>query len=550
MFLRITFDRYLKINIFVKIQTKNMKKLIVLLFITCSFSSMATDFDWGKAFDAKTDLIKILGEIDNKIYTISAKKSKLYLDIFNKELSLTKSKELIVKGDILEVFNLDNNISVLSYIHDKSKKEVRLYSNPVSSAGIVGRKDNLIMIIPLEKKRLRGTFDLKFSPDSSKVMFFHQMEINKGASTQLKVKIVDTKFDGLTSETHNFKQDKKSYLSFEYGLSNSGKYYVLKTTNTASGVNYTDQETELIQYDNTGHEIHSKKIDFKYKHLSYHKLVFAGDNSDKVVALGYYYTIPEKRRGKSYNNYQLHGVWSAVYNENDLSLIGSKDNEFSDDFYESYYGKRRYERLKEKGKLFLPIAPAPLIKDIVTHDKGFYIVSEQYIYTESRSSTMITKTTQYGQIFIMSMDYNGELTWMKNIVKNQIHAQASPALGGSIGGGGLSLGMSFGIFLGPDKTLSYSYLLSPTKDGIQFLYLDHFKNIGKDSDEIKPLNKPKKGVPFLVKINSEGELTKKPLLNDNTDIYIAPRLSLDLGDGNFILYGEKKSEKRLAYLTL
>ncbi|MEN8928232.1 MAG: hypothetical protein ABF242_05545 [Flavobacteriales bacterium] len=540
-----------------------MKHLISIILILSIVTIKSQTFEWGETFDSKTTIEKIIGTDGGLVYAHSSRMKKNYIDTYDKNLNLTKSRLITLKKKsvVVDVFMANGELNILNYIHDKEEDEIRLYANFADKNGITKNDDKLIMIIPLESSRMNGKFSFEFSPDKSKILFHHEVLLSKIGVTQLTIKMVDNQFNELVSNKKTFKTENKKRVktSFEFAVNNQGGYYLLSGINSTRNGKINSQTYNLFCYDKTGSETKKKEISFENKYIANSKLKITEDGKTLICG-GVYMEIPANRKGKSYSVDHLNGVWSHAMNTADNSILFSTTNDFDTEFYREYYSEKKFNRKKDKEEgLNISSASTPVIKNIIAHSKGFYIVSEQFSNSLDDFPGAASYQLTHGHIFVTSISEAGTLNWHNSVFKNQIYNESRNTGFGAVGLRVRSANGRTDPFFITDgytskevqeKTKFYSFLTTTKDDDLKILYLDTYRNDGiTNSDDISTMRNYRKGIPYVVTISQGGDLNKKGLAKDKDEVFIAPKMYFVNDKKEFIIYGEKRKDKKLSYFS-
>lgn len=535
-------------------RTKILAVCLIYLFVFRS-SGQNLDIEWGDSFDSNTEVQKILGFIDGKMYAFSIKGKKYFLDQHSeksfKQISSSEYKVPEIDGfdsGLLNIAITENGILAVVYGYSKKTKSFVLFAQSLKPNGQSnGKMKELYKSTPVDDKIVDPVVDVRFSPDNKKMLVFFDRSDKARLNFSSDVVVVDLFSSDLKTATEKFsfamredKSDNSAFKAFHY-VENSGKFFLLTQRIEFEKKVISNFELEVIGYDFDGKKLGSTKIRDKESMLL-EPTIIATDKGYSIV--GYYATNPRKRAFVSGYSGVFH-----VHLDANLEVSSINKNELSKKFFTDLYSERFIKRKTEKKEEILVPAPYTMDKIMVHSDGSMTILSEFYqvlIQTDGRGGK--TTTTNYGSIIFYKLDKQGNLTSADVIKKNQ--ASTTMTIGLGIGGGAAAMFVNFET---KDKLKKYWSYASYMKDDIVYLvFNDHRKNeLNEDGEISRSLTNPTKGFPYLATITQDGNFTKKGMAGANDEeTYCAPQVSLSLGERGFILWGVRKKENKFGLASI
>ena len=143
--------------------------------------------------------------------------------------------------------------------------------------------------------------------------------------------------------------------------------------------------------------------------------------------------------------------------------------------------------------------------------------------TTNINGTMTTSTTYhfyYNDIIAVKINAEGQIAWAEKVAKTQ-H---------TINDGGFYS----------------SYTLAIVHGKICFIFNDHPKNITYKGSG-RPVNfNGVESVAMMASLNQKGEQERQPLLKNNRDIVVRPKVSRQISNLQVILFGQRKKNQQFA----
>ncbi|MCK5857535.1 MAG: hypothetical protein KAG64_08595 [Bacteroidales bacterium] len=508
---------------------------IILIGLTSIYSLNAQDIKIikGEEIRSKMKISQIVGEIDNRVYTVFYAKKKFYLRSYNKDLSVDKSLEINMeyKKKHLEmhgVVKIMNRIYSLGQFNNKkTQKKYLLFQEHSPKTLKVIKQWKVLGEIPYEKKRRSGDFSFAYSQNKKRVLVYHYMPYKKGSKQKIAFSVLDSNMNKLWSKKLTLPYSDELFLIKDFEVDDEGNVYLIgkkwkgKPKNVVSGkINFS---YVILGYHAQGDDVKEYKLALKDKFITQVKL--AVDNNLNLICAGFYTNTK--------NVYSLGGSFLLKIDHKTSDVMVSNYKDFSVDFITSLMSKRKQEKAKKKKKKGKTIEmPEYDLDALVIRDDGgvlligerYYVVSHTYVDANGHRST--TYTYYSTNIIVVNFNPDGSVKWMRRVPKSQ--SSASP------------------YFL--------SYVSATYEDNIYFIYNDHVDN-SKKKKEIDFGHfsiRVKKANLVAYRINSSGEtnyLSLFPAGKGNT--LVVPQHSRQLKETKDIIlfstYGKKQKIYRIEF---
>ncbi len=199
-----------------------IKTCFFLSFIFCLFPSKTdaqytsdiASMNWGKPYrvSKNTSLSKIVAVTPSGFYALRKRKGSLltkdriFLELYDSKMNLKRAAELNLnqKGESRSYENivmLGENLFLLTTYYDSQEDKNKLFYQKIDNNTLaISGELRQIGEIPSTKKGNPGSFDLKVSSDSSRVLIYNQLPYKKGDPERFTLRVFDNKFNELWSK--------------------------------------------------------------------------------------------------------------------------------------------------------------------------------------------------------------------------------------------------------------------------------------------------------------------------------------------------------------
>jgi hypothetical protein len=546
-----------------------MKKILLLAINLFLFHANAQNqiegvsIEYGVEIQDNTNkIVKIIGEANGKIYTLSVKKNDFFIKIFTaadmKELS---SKQIIVPPvkdrdvDFEDIFLLNDKLYVIGSVYDKKTKKFNLVANALSEDGVLSKNNTVLFEAEVEKKSRKGAFYMKQSPDGGALLIMHTSQFNKEEAIKYEVKLFDDQMMQLFTYNEKvvFDDSKKEYefLIADFDLNvNDDIFLVISEGYRDKKLKERVEKFELHAFKRgNNYQKEVVKIDLKDKEIINCSMMATRDESIHLV--GFFSDVREDGRA----NKELKGIYNVVVDVESKTLKSAKFNEFDMATRIKLIGERRAKKGRD-------VAPYYNIHSIIEKEEGGLIVLSEYqARVVGQSSGIgplaITPITYIrNEIIVTSLKLDGSLEWSNVIPKEQAASVSVLSFNlGAVGtSGSFNVGMSMSIPLTElGKGPEYLGAIPIYNDGkLQVIINDNVKNKGiTDIEEIKNMGNYNKAVPSLFSFDANGIMSRKdPEEAIKNELVLRPGVFYRKSSREFIIYSSREKSDKLGRLKL
>lgn len=513
--------------------------------------------------DDKGKIVKIIGEANNKIYTLVLKgKSDYFLKIFDSKAMKQISNNQIVLPEIKdkdlefeEVVLLNDKIYVIGSVYTRKEKKFTLVGIPVNEKGVLSKDYISLFESIVANKSDRGGFYFKNSPDDRMLLVMHTALFEKEDAMKYEIKLFDEllKTSFSTEDKVTYDDNKKDY---EFTISDFDVNYkddVFLVVNEGYRDKKKKEKVEKFEVHIFKKDNNFKKdvvtIDVKNEEIINCKMISTGKNTIKLT--GFYSSVREN--GKS--NKELKGVYCATIGLDNNTTQNIKFNEFDYATKVKLLGERR----AKKGKDVKPLYNIHTI--IEKNDGGIIVLSEyQMIYIGQKSGIgplgFQPVTYTMNEMIVTSLKADGTLDWSNVVAKEQAASVTVMSLnffaGSSSGSFNVALGLAIPLSVmgrGPE----YLSAIPIYKNGqLNILFNDNVKNKGiTDIEKIKALGNYNNAVPTLFVFDDKGNITRKdPEEVIKNELVLRPGIYNRKSETEYLIYASRKSKDKLGRMIL
>lgn len=496
--------------------------------------------NWGPELTEKTDgeFSMVVAQTGGTSYLVVYLKKERHLQRMDGtrmvwQKPIDRDKEM--KGAQLEkVALVGNDIVVLTSLHDRKAQENQLFYSRFDQERFEPLVSNRrIAAIPAPKANNPGSFEIRVSPDRSKLLAHLYYPKEKGIPQQSRMEMYDLDLAPLWSQDLELPYPSDEFEVESQGVDNDGSVVLL-------GVKYA-QKSEKRQLKREG------KATYEY-----HLLTFNGTSSrpdDHTIA------VPDKflqdmtlAMGKEgdilcaglYGNKGAFSVRGAFFLRLDRAtkkIVHESYKPFSDDFITSYMTEKEEDKAKKKAdkkgeELELP--EFDLHEIILRDDGGAVLIAEQYYlrvvqstYTDSQGHTS-TRTTYhyfYNDVLVVNMGPDGNIDWAVKVPKRQHSVNTS----------------------------IYSSIATAVKgERLYMVFNDSGKNLFlKPGDKVEQFGAPgKDALVVLVTVDRDGNVSREPLFTtDKREAFLRPKDCVQLSDeGSMFIYASWRKNYRFGLI--
>lgn len=548
---------------------KKKQYYFILFIFSCLSLSAQNNIDklsmnYGEEIaDDKGKIIKIIGEANNKIYTLVLKGKKDYfLKIFDsKGMNLVSNKPVVLPEikdkdvDFEEVFLLNDKLYIIGSAYHRKDKIYSLIAIEVSDQGVLSKNSIKLFESQVAKSSDRGGFYFKLSPDERMLLAMHTALYDKEDAMKYEIKLFDELMKPVftTEDKVSYDDNKKDYQFTISDFDVNTNDDVFLVINEGYRDNKKKEKVEKFQLHlfkrNNSYKKEVVNIDVKDKEIINCKMMSTSKN--KIQLVGFFSSVRDN--GKA--NKELKGVYNATI---DLASNATENLKFNEFDYETKV-KLLGERRAKKGKDVKPLYSIHSI--IEKKDGGLIVLSEyQFVYVGKTQGigplglTPITYTTN--EIIVTSLKSDGSLDWSNVIAKEQSATVTVMSLNLFAAGGNGNFNVAVGLSIplavmgkGPE----YLSAIPIYRNGLlNVVFNDNVKNKGiTDIEQIKSLGNYNNAVPTLFTFDDRGNITRKdPEEITKAELVLRPGVYCRKTESEYLIYASRKSKDKLGRMIL
>lgn len=474
----------------------------------------------------------VVGHNEDNVYQLIENRKDLYIQKMNKDLVVLAKEELDhehndkdMNFEDLIVFH-DNYLVFLSQ-YDKKTDQKTLFLRLGDSGSLKERPGQTELASVTSRKKDRISFDVRISPDSSKILVYYQLPFERQGQEKFGLKVFNENMDVYWEDEVELPYADDHFSIENFKVMDDGtvlvvgvKYEDKRTTKRLKRQEKSYYEYHVLVYEDAHAEVKDYEIELDDWFIQDLQLAIGDDGN--IIGAGFYST-----RG----TWSIRGTFFVTFDRETKDVIHKSFKEFDEDFMTMYMTEKEERKAKKKADKKdkeLEMYEYDLSDIILRDDGGAILVAEQYysyvVTTRSTDSNGITTTRYtyhyiYNDVVVVNMNSSGEIDWAAKVPKRQ-H---------TINDGGFYSG--FGLTVVDDK--------------MYFIYNDNGKNLYlKEGEKIFNFNAKKDFLVMLSTVGVDGSVERETLFAlDKKDILLAPKESIEFDDQLFLYAQRKKNYK-------
>ena len=513
-----------------------MKSFVRILFLFLLFPSVIPaqiEVTWGvpQKQPRKSPMVSMLGEDGSFVYMRRAEYSLFgnrnpILERYKlSDLSLDYSKSVPMKGpndidlSFESIYFMNGNLILFASHYDREKDINILYAEILDEHATPKKQFAEVARISATQKSNPGSFYTGMSNDSTQILLVVNPPYDKYANETFTLQLVDKDLNTKWKKEIIPPYKDEFFALDNFIVAGNGDVYMIATVSKDKSV-MSRQERRLeptyyhtvLMYEHATNDLKEYKVTLDPKFISDIKMTI-NEKGDIICAGFYSHKCSNSIIGSFY--LKIDKQSKAITNQ------GTKD--FPMDFLSQFMSSKKASKGKE---LYDYILKHLVLRD----DGGAVLVAEQYyeILEQSYDPTTHMYTYNYyyyyNDIIVVSIDPSGEIAWAKKIPKYQI----------SRNDGGYYSSFAFAV----------------SGDKMYFMFNDNSKNLKSQNQEVQKyryMNNPKKSTAILVTMDSNGNQDRQAMFNNrDLKIILRPKLFMQINEHRMILYGEMRSNFKLA----
>ncbi|MCB0838883.1 MAG: hypothetical protein KDD99_19555 [Bacteroidetes bacterium] len=493
----------------------------------------------------KEKIFDILGENSGGIYSVGGKGKDYFLENFDSKTYRKKfSKEIIIKEEdglkteLARMLLLEENLIQLTYNVNKETKELNVFGYLLDKDGKITSERKDIITASFEKKSRAGYQDIRTSRDGSKLLVCNSTYFKKGSDFyQIDLTLYSSDLEPIIKTTTQVPVGEKTDISVSnFYVGNDGGFFMALTEQDLEKGVYVTKKFDIYSYQPyNGFQEEKIEIDLQDKMAT--SIALTSDRDGNLIGAGFY---GEKYNAGIFKGVGLAGSYFIKIDPRENKILNSTMQEFSSDFT----ARVLKEKKADKGKL-IPNYFTPL--EIIGKGDGGAVMISEYQQVVFNSESRVT-TYVHGPLAIVDIMPDGNINWVKPISKNQLYHEKQLALGGFFGG--ISISFAYTLSFIESQTVYHSALFGVRGDKLIVMYNDN-----PDNQEIEHFRDTKKlvgylkSVPVVVEIDRDGKMKKSLLEGGKSEVVFRPGVSIQVKQGETIIYGTRRKEEKVGRLT-
>ncbi len=453
----------------------------------------------------------------------------------NYESNTVFPKKEFPDGRVLEsILDVDNQIYVFSTKLDKSSNTKTIYFQTIDPEKNTLNDDvTKITAIEVDKKAKRIAYDIYRSEKEKKMLVIVHYPFFTLKETQEKfgMFVFDSKMKKEWEiEKYELKYTDKEYSLDRFVLSDEGDVYMMgsrfiKGSEAKAKNKKAHDAFELTTFTEKGKTIRSFPISFKGNYINDFDILV---NDEGHLAGGGFYSKKNTGHGD--------GAFVFAIDPKNGELVEFKNKEFSVEFLQEGQKlayQKKIEKKSKKGKD--QELPNLEVREMVFCKDGSYrLIGEQYrfyvtTYVDGNGNVRTVSHYVYGDIIVVNIDPNKEITWFSKIPKYQHSTN------------------DYGYYS--------SYALCEYKGKMVFLFNDHIDNLVAFKEKRGYKNyslKKNKGVVVGATVSDKGKTTRELIYTLEEDqAYLRPKVGMQISDNELIVFARlKKKGYKIGKITL
>ncbi len=516
---------------------------------------------WGPPYKQANNTLatEVIGIVPEGFYQLRQKVSqqanarpRAWIAFYDREMKLDRMEELPLKYKNKQraferVVMLDGQLHLLTSFHNTAKKRNYLFRQSLSRKTLVP-SNRLDMICENEARNTGdvGKFGFHISPDSTRLLVFHELPYEKKQPERFGFHVYDRDFSLLWERNIVLPYPDNQFTVEDYQVDDQGNVYLL-------GVLYSDEAKwrrrgsptyryVVLSYLDNGREARELRIEGGEKFIT--DLTFRPARNGGLVCAGFY---------SEPGTYQIKGTTYFRIDPATGTVPDKQYQPFDLSFLTRHLPEKEQEKLRSASAGGQDIGKAVALYDysldelILRSDGGAVLVAEQFFIEQDfrrdyafngfypytfdpffYSRNYVRQQTDYyyhyNDILVVNIRPDGTMEWAARVPKHQETRN--------------------------DGGFHSSYVLSIVRDKLYFVYNDNPRNFNGDKRVGKWYNYGGgEGVIVLAQVNKDGAVSTWPLAtHQDVGVLTRPKVSRQIGRRQLALFGEKGNTYRLGSL--
>jgi len=516
---------------------------LIALSLSAQTKTDKAEVTWGPDEKIGKDgtFTSVIADDGDAVYQLISRPYFTYVQRMDLGLHITYQQplDLVLDKKDLSLKNIlitQSHVVVFASLYDKKLDENQLYMETYDKRDFrPEQRLTKIALIPAEKARRSGSFDVKVSPDKSKVLVYMAKPNDKGANRTFAIQVFDSDMKPVWSKEIILPYSNDDFSVGQVEIDNDGNVVGL-------GRKFAEKQeaTDLTRAGRPTYENHLLVLTKDDEALQDHPIVvvdkFLQDMTLKIGANGNIVCGGFFSNNSDLSIWSIRGTFFLSVDPQTKQVVHESYKDFSDNFITQYMtgkeAKKAAKKADRKGEEME--LPDYVLHDIIVNADGSAVmIAEQYhkelhsVSPPAGPGVMVNVTTYnsylyyYNDIIVVSIDPEGEIKWASKVPKRQCSAND---------GGRYS-----------------SCAVEVKGDNIYLIFNDSGKNLSlRPGDKINRFDiKGKDALTVLVTLDSNGNVAREALFPlDIRDVILRPKDCVELSNDKMIVYADRKNRFR------
>lgn len=495
---------------------------------------------WGPEMTVKTDggFITMLATSGNTSYLLMDYKKKRHIQRMDGtqrvwQKSIDDDKDM--KGAGIRKFALvGKDIVMLTSLYDRKAQKNDLFYSRYDQATFDRTVANrLVASIPATKANNPGMFEVRVSPDHSKLLVHLYEPTEKGMPRKSRMEMFDTDMNPLWTEELELPYPADEFDVRSERVDNDGsvvflgvKYATKSEKRELKRDGKATYEYHLLTYNGSSPKPDDHTIDVADKFLQDMTLAM-GEEGD-ILCAGLY---------GNKGTFSVRGAFFLRLDRTTKQIVHESYKPFSDDFITEYMTEKEEKKVKKKADKKgeeLELYQFDLHDIIRRDDGGAVLIAEQYFVrivttttTDSQGHSSTTTTYHYfnNDVVVVNMGPDGDIDWAVKVPKRQHTINTE---------------------------IYNSFATAVKGERLYLVFNDNGKNLFvKPGDKLERFSGPNKdALTVLVTVDQDGNVSREPLFaTDKREAALRPSDSTQLDDESMFIFASWKKTYRFGLIN-
>jgi len=487
---------------------RNFLLVVGCFFLSLPLLAQTVSLNWGKTnyLDRKEEIQQIIGADSQLIYSLHFRKSgfsnpdiysitaydrQTLAPFFSKPLPMprVRNKEATFEN----IFLLRNRLVLIASLSGEGSLTSSAYAFYLDSGVVSSDPPQLLIENERPTKKREGSFDMKLSADTSKVLVYYQLPFFEESNERITLAVFDDQLKPLWSKLVDLPYRDDRFTVTETRVHNDGTVYILGRV-SEKRLNWSNENPGfkyvLLCYDHRKSALKEYNLDLAPKSISGIGFQFTPEN--KYVAVSGFYS--ENSRSEE----EAAGFLFLKLDHERQRVVQTATTPFDRELLARLMTQKQVERNPELRNFQLAVVfPLENGQTLLVAEQA---TVRQICLTDPRTG-LISCSDQYNfdDLLVTKLSAEGIPAWVRSIPKRQ--------------------------FSTDDEGLYLSFVPLFQNGTLHLFFNNHPKNKDlPDSATPKILTNPRKAHIAHVSVSGDGEVKKSVLKEEQNELIFAPRL--------------------------